>query len=345
MAETARETSPASAAPANPAPAKPAPANPAAAETAAPAPSRRGGARKIIRPIVMLLVVGGIAYAWWTYKHRNEGYKGGDIMTTGTIEAVSTDLGFKVAGRLADVPVSEGDRVEPGQVVARLETQDLDVALQSAETSLLAARANLMSAQATRGKAARDWSRQRTLIASDATTQQQVDAARAASEVASAQVAAAQAQVKQAQNALEQARLQRSYADLHAAASGQVLEKIHRPGEMVMVGVPVVSIADLDTVKVHAAVDETRVGAVRVGDRVTVRVYSFDKRTFDGTVSDIQAAGDFATRKDWGARRRDIRTFTVTAHVSNPEHVLKDGMTAEVTLHVNPAVQGVGAGK
>jgi len=331
MAETAKDTGPAPASPAS--------------QTAVPTPARRGGAGKIIRPIVLLLVAGGIAYAWWSYKHRNEGYKGGDIVTTGTIEAVSTDLGFKVAGRVADVPVSEGDRVEPGQVVARLEAEDLDVALQSAETSLLSARANLMSAQATRSKTARDWSRQRTLIASDATTQQQVDAARAASEVATAQMAAAQAQVKQAQNALEQARLQRSYADLHASISGQVLEKIHRAGEMVMVGVPVVSIADLDTVKVHAAVDETKVGAVRVGDHATVRVYSFDKRTFDGVVSDIQAAGDFATRKDWGARRRDIRTFTVTAHVFNPEHVLKDGMTAEVTIHVSPAVQNVGAGK
>jgi HlyD family secretion protein len=158
-------------------------------------------------------------------------------------------------------------------------------------------------------------------------------------------VAAANAQLAQAKTTFEQAQWQRSYADLHAPQSGQVLEKIHRPGEMAMAGAPVISIADLDTVKVHAAVDETKVGAVRVGDRVTVRVYSFDNRTFDGVVTDIQAAGDFATRKDWGARRRDIRTFTVTAHVLNPDHLLKDGMTAEVTVHVAPQVAQRAAGK
>lgn len=306
---------------------------------------KKPGVGRIIRPIVLLLVVGGISYAVWAYKHRDEGYRGGDIATTGTVEAVSVDLGFKVAGRIADVPVSEGDRVRPGQVVARLETQDLDVALQSAKTAQLAAQASMMSAEATRSKAARDWARQRTLIASDATTQQQVDAARAAADVARAQVAAANAQLAQAKATLEQAQLQRSYADLSAPQSGQVLEKIHRPGEMAMVGAPVVSIADLDTVKVHAAVDETKVGAVRVGDKVTLRVYSFDNRTFEGTVSDIQAAGDFATRKDWGARRRDIRTFNVTAHVLNPDHLLKDGMTAEVTIHVAPQVARETAGQ
>ena len=97
-------------------------------------------------------------------------------------------------------------------------------------------------------------------------------------------------------------------------------------------GVPVLTVSHVDTVKVLAPVDETRIGAVRVGDKVHVRVYTFDRRLFEGDVTDVQPAGDFATRKDWGAQRRDIRTFTVTARVPNPDHLLKDGMTAEVTI-------------
>src|SRR5262245_15183756 len=214
MAETARDTSPSrgdSPVPAGAAAPARAPAT-ASAPAPEPGPRARSAALKLIRPLVLLLVVGGISFAYWSYKHRNEGYRGGDIVTTGTVEAVSTDLGFKVAGRIADVPVSEGDRVTPGKLVARLETQDLDVAQQAAETAVLNARAGLMSAQATRGKNVRDLARQRSLIASDATTQQQVDAAKAAAEVSAAQVVSAQAQLKQAQTSLEQARLQRSYA-------------------------------------------------------------------------------------------------------------------------------------
>jgi multidrug resistance efflux pump len=121
--------------------------------------------------------------------------------------------------------------------------------------------------------------------------------------------------------------------------------EIHRPGEMVLAGTPVLTLSEMDTVKVHAAVDETRVGAVRPGDRVRVRVYSFDRTLFDGVVTDIQPAGDFATRKDWGAQRRDIRTFTVTARAPNPDHLLKDGMTAEVTILVSPSVKEMAAEK
>jgi HlyD family secretion protein len=305
------------------------------AETAAPSRAR------IIRPIVLLLVVAAIAFAIWKYQHRREGYQGGDVVTTGTIEAVQVSLGFKVPGKLAEISVAEGDRVRPGQVVAHLEAQDLEVAVQSARAAVESAHAAVGQALATREKTARDLARVRSLATEGAATQQQLDAALAASDVARAQVAAAAAQVHQAESALAQALLQLSYAVIQSPQSGQVTEVIHHPGEMVTMATPVVTVADLDTLKVHAAVDETRVGAVRPGDRVQVRVYTFDKRMFPGVVTDVSPAGDFATRKDWGAQRRDIRTFDVTARVPNPDGLLKDGMTAEVTIQAAPAARRV----
>ncbi len=299
-----------------------------AAGGAAPAKPKRSP----LRPIITIVVLGAIALFWWRSAHRAEGYQGGNVVTTGTIEAVHVQLSFKVAGRIADVAVAEGAVVRPGDLVARLETQDLDVAASNASAAVASARAALVEARATAQRTALDLKRQRALMTSDATTQQQVDDARAAAEVAAAQVSARQAQIKQAESALQQAELQRSYAELRASDGGEVSEKIRQPGEMVMVGAPVVALAQVDTVKVHAAVDETRIGAIRPGDTVRVRVYTFDRRWFEGRVSDIQSVGDFATRKDWGAQRRDIRTFTVTAKLPNPEHLLKDGMTAEVTI-------------
>jgi RND family efflux transporter MFP subunit len=198
---------------------------------------------------------------------------------------------------------------------------------------LESARASLAQARANREKASRDLARMRELSREGASTRQQLDAAVAAAAVGRAQVDAAAAQVHQAESALAQARLTRSYAVIRSPQAGQVTEKIHHPGEMVTVGTAVVTIADLDTLKVHAAVDETRVGAVRPGDLVSVRVYTFDTRTFPGVVTDVSPAGEFATRKDWGAQRRDIRTFDVTARIPNPEGLLKDGMTADVTIH------------
>jgi len=300
------------------------------------AETKARGRAAAIRPIVMLLVLGTIAFFVWRYATRSEGYTGGAVVTTGTVESDHVDLSFKVSGRLAEVPVSEGAMVAPGQVVGRLETQDLDVQVTNAHAALEVTRANWAQARANADRAARDLGRQRELMASDATTQQQLDATQSAARMGAAQVAATAAQVHQAESALAQAELQRSYAELRASQPGQVSEKVHLPGEMVMVGTPVVTLAQVDTVKVHAPVDETRVGAVRPGDKVRVRVYTFDDRRFEGVVTSIQPAGDFATRKDWGAQRRDIRTFTVTARIPNPEHLLKDGMTAEVTIQVAP---------
>jgi RND family efflux transporter MFP subunit len=220
-----------------------------------------------------------------------------------------------------------------------METEDLDVQVLAATAALEGARATLAQARAGREKAARDLDRQGNLLRIDGTTHEQMDAAKAADDMAVAQVRAGEAQVRQSQSALAQAQLQRSYAELRAPSAGQISEVIHRPGEMVMIGSPVLTLAQLDTVKVRAAVDETRIGAVRTGDAVRVKVYTFDRKEFPGEVTDIQPAGDFATRKDWGAERRDIRTFTVIARVPNREHLLKDGMTADVTITVGPDVK------
>ncbi len=309
------------------------------------AESKPKGPAAFIRPVLLVMVLGVVAFFVWRNATRTEGYTGGDVTSTGTVEAVQVQLGFKVAGRLAEVSVAEGSMVRPGQLVARLETQDLDVAVSAARATVEAARASLAEARANLIRAKRDFQRQLELMKSDATTTQQVDDARAAAGVAEAQVAARLAQVRQADNARAQAELQRSYAELRASTSGQVAERVHEPGEMILVGTPVVTLAELDTVKVRAPVDETRVGAIRAGDAVRVRVYTFDRRWFDGQVTDIQPAGEFATRKDWGAQRRDIRTFTVTARLPNPDHLLKDGMTAEVTIHPRPTGEPLVGGR
>lgn len=295
-------------------------------------------ARKI-RPAILVLVLLAIIFFSWKYITRREDYRGGPVTTTGTIEAVEVQLGFQVGGKIADIPVREGTRVSAGEVVGRLDSRDLEVKVQMARAEVATARAALVQARANRERATADLARIRELVSQGAEARAQLDTVVAAARVAEAQVHAEEARVRQAEAAVVEAELQLSYAQLRAPEGGEVAERIHLPGETVASGAPVVTIAQTDTVKVHAPVDETKVGAVRPGDRVIVRVYTFDRRTFQGVVTDIEPAGEFATRKDWGARRRDIRTFTVTGRVPNPEHLLKDGMTAEVTIEVASAVE------
>src|SRR5690242_6989768 len=223
--------------------------------------SKRRSPPAWIRPAVMLLVLATGAFFVWKYATRREDYRGGNVETTGTTEAVQVQLGFRVGGRIAGVSVSEGDRVQGGQIVATLETQDLDAVVESARAAVASAQASVAQAQATRNRIRLELERGRLLLSKGYMASQAMDTILAASKVSEAQVLAAQAQVRQAESSLAQAELQRSYAVLRAPEGGEVLERVHLPGEIVAAGVPVVSIAHTDTVKVHAAVDETRVGA------------------------------------------------------------------------------------
>jgi len=114
--------------------------------------SKRHGPPAWIRPVVLLLVLATGGFFVWKYATRREDYRGGNVQTTGTIEAVQVQLGFRVGGRIASVSVSEGDRVRGGQVVATLETQDFDVMVDSARAAVASARASVAQAQATRSR-------------------------------------------------------------------------------------------------------------------------------------------------------------------------------------------------
>src|SRR5262249_46479188 len=124
-------------------------------ETPVPAPplkEKRSHRPAAIRPFILLVLILGIGFAIWKYVTRREDYRGGDIQTTGTVEAVQVQLGFQVAGRIADVPVVEGDRVQPGQVVGRLQSEDLEVQVRMMGAALESARASLAQARANRDR-------------------------------------------------------------------------------------------------------------------------------------------------------------------------------------------------
>src|SRR5262245_26037307 len=97
-----------------------------AATPSSAAPAKRAR-RHPARPIVLVVLAALAAFLIWRSTHRREGYAGGNVVTTGTVEATHVRLGFKVPGRIASVPVEEGDRVKQGDVVATLEPEDFDV--------------------------------------------------------------------------------------------------------------------------------------------------------------------------------------------------------------------------
>ena len=155
----------------------------------------------------------------------------GDAVTlTGQIQAENqSSFSFRIAGRLLERKVSVGDPVSPGQVVAKIEPQDLQNALRSAEADLTSAKAILTTAQ-------NNEARQSDLLSKGFTTRAQYDQAQQ-------QLSTAQAQVLSTEAKLQNARDNLGYTELVSDVAGTVTAKGAEPGEVVAAGRMVLQVA------------------------------------------------------------------------------------------------------
>jgi RND family efflux transporter MFP subunit len=158
-------------------------------------------------------------------------HEAGTTLTfTGRIEARDeAALGFRIAGRVQERSVNLGDRVQPGQIIARLEPQNEMNTLRSAQ-------ANLAAAQATLTQARNHFERQETLLAQGWTTRAIFDQAQRERDTAQAQIDSAEAQMKAANDLV-------SFTELKADATGVVTAVGAEAGEVVLAGQVIVRLA------------------------------------------------------------------------------------------------------
>lgn len=272
-------------------------------------------------------------------------------------------VGSRVSGRVRRLVANIGDRVEPGQVIAELETGDLDalVSQRRAEAEAVSARlaalerrlpdeiararAEVASREATLHQAEAEWRRQSDLLRERATSQAAVEQARQARDVAvaglevarrSLQVqeggaddhrAEARAAVEAAAAALRAAEVERSFARITAPIGGVVASVATQEGETVAAGLNAptfVTIVDLARLQVNAYVDEVDIGKVAVGQAGTFTVDAFPARDFAGRVSAIYPT---ATIQD------NVVKYIVTLEVTGDSiEVLRPEMTATVRI-------------
>ncbi|MDP2355415.1 MAG: efflux RND transporter periplasmic adaptor subunit [Beijerinckiaceae bacterium] len=156
---------------------------------------------------------------------------GGEVITlSGTVEAqTEVDLGFRIGGRVVERFVNVGDRVKPGQIIARLDAQDEGNSLRAAKASLSAAEGQLVEAEA-------NYARQRQLLDRGFTTRMRYDEVVQMVRTLRSQVDAANAQVLIAQNRLDD-------TSLFADAPGEVTSRAVEAGQVVTPGQMVVRLA------------------------------------------------------------------------------------------------------
>jgi RND family efflux transporter MFP subunit len=170
-----------------------------------------------------------------------------------------TDLGFRVAGKIVSRIVNVGDRVAAGDVVARLDPDDLKLQVQSAEAEFAAATSSL-------DQAASDFERFTTLKSQGWVSAADFDRKNAAKDEAGGRL-------ERAKRALVLAHNQLAYSDLEADADGVITATLAEPGQVVAVGQPVVRLAHRGETEAVIALPETWLGEARRSE-ATVQLWS-----------------------------------------------------------------------
>ena len=138
--------------------------------------------------------------------------------------------------------------------------------------------------------------------------------------------------MQQAQAQLDSSLVLMEKLTLTSPAGGQVLETVGHVGELAVPGATVITLADLDQVVLTVYVPENRLGLVRLGQRVEVRVDSFPERVFWGEVTTIASKAEFTPRNVQTQEERENMVFAVTVVIPNPDHSLKPGIPADAVI-------------
>ena len=266
------------------------------------------------------------------------------VEATGTINAVTTvQVGSQVSGTIAKLYVDFNSRVHQGQVIALIDPALFQGALGEAKADLenskanaAASRAALAKARATEVQTKADFDRAAALIREKAESQQYFDLAKAnylvaksAVAQASAGVDQAEAQVRQKEAAVAVAQSNLDYTIIHSPIDGIVVARNVDVGQTVESSLQAPTIftiaQDLTKMQLYAKTDESDVGRITVGRRVTFKVDAFPKDEFHGVVSQKRMNATTV---------QNVVTYDTIINFANPGMRLFPGMTAFVTIPV-----------
>jgi HlyD family secretion protein len=146
------------------------------------------------------------------------------------------------------------------------------------------------------------------------------------------QIAVSRATLHAAKQSLELSKVRRDYTVLASPVTGVVTVRQAELGEYVAAGTPVVTIADIDQLWVRAYVSETDLGRVHWGQTVTLRTDTYPGKSYKGTVSFISPEAEFTPKTVQTNKERVALVYRIKVDVDNPNHELKPGMPADITI-------------
>ena len=326
--------------------------------------------KRLIRIIILVVLVSAVILGirWFLQAEGNP--SASELKIYGNIDIRNADLAFNEQERIAEVLVEEGDRVNAGQVLARLQTNRLEAQIREIQAKIAAqqevvkrfeagtrpqeieqARAEVAAARARVKNAMKSYERIRETSGAGATSQQALDNIRAQLDVDQAQltvkekalnlalegprkedIAAAKNNLETLKASLSLLKIRLADMTLTSPSTGVIQNRILEPGEMASPNRPVVTLALTDPKWVRAYVPEPDLGRINLGMKAKVLSDSFPDQKFEGWIGFISPVAEFTPKT---VETEDLRTklvYEVRVYVHDSKDLLRLGMPVTVIV-------------
>ncbi|WP_430251585.1 efflux RND transporter periplasmic adaptor subunit [Neorhizobium sp. DAR64860/K0K1] len=301
---------------------------------------RKKRGRWFVWPLLILIAAAALlAYSYFgssgpRYDYTTQAAKRGDlavvVTATGSVQPTDqVDISSELSGTVRKVNVTYNSAVKAGDVLLELDTSKQEADVQSARAQLASAKANVLKAEAEAASAKISFDRLTALVANRISSQQDLDAARYAYELAVATKDINQAAILSAEASLRLAEVNLGKLTIVSPIDGIVLTREVDPGATVAssLNAPVLfTIAgDLKRMELQVSVDEADVGQVKDGQPARFSVDAYPERSFPATIETVRFASETVS---------NVVTYKAILTVDNADLLLRPGMTATSDITV-----------
>jgi HlyD family secretion protein len=250
------------------------------------------------------------------------------VVATGTINPVTTIIvGSQLSGQIVEIVADYNDKVSAGQILARLNSDQIRFKRDAAKADLAQARATKTMQEAKVAEADLNLSRQARLKPTGAVSEATYDAARTAALVAKAQLQVDVAKIEQMESILGQVEVDLANTDIRSPVNGMIIQRSVELGQTVAASLQsptIFTIADdLRWMEIAVSIDETDVGRVKPDQKVTFTVSAYPGREFVGKIKHVRLGSQTVS---------NVVTYTGIVSIENPAMELLPGMTASVKI-------------
>ncbi len=286
--------------------------------------------RKISIAIVVIALIGLLGFGAWTVLLKPSGLPPeGFARGNGRIEADLIDISPRLAGRVAEIRVREGDLVQPGDVLAVMDTAELkaqlrraEAAMASAEAAVSVAAARVAEAEARLALAKSEQARAETLSERNVVSRQNLDIRRTETQLAEAGLTAAQATQRAQERTVDVEDAVRSeiaarIADstLQSPAAGRVLYRLAQSGEVIGSGGKLLTLVSLEDVYMEFFLTAAEAPRLRIGDVARIVADIMPDMSIPATVIFVSPQAQFTPKQVETQTERESLMFRIRVRI------------------------------